>query len=69
MAPTPLNKQATVTSNTSALTAATSLEKNTVLEQLLAAHPELIEEAEDLASGLVAWVRQAGILRLSPGSS
>jgi hypothetical protein len=45
------NSQDTITSNTSVLAVATPLEKNTVLEQLLAAHLDLIEEAEGLASG------------------
>ena len=48
MAPTPLNRPATVTGDTSALAGATSLEKNTVLERLLVTHPELIEGVENL---------------------
>lgn len=48
------NSQDTITSNTSVLAAAKPLEKNTVLEQLLAAHLDLIEEAEGLASGLMS---------------
>ncbi len=54
MAPTPHNRQATVDSDTSVLAVATSLEKNTVLEQILGAHSELIEEAEGLVSGLLS---------------
>jgi len=57
MAPTPNNRQANVDSDTSVLAVATSLEKNTVLERLLAAHPELFEEAKGLASRLMSSAR------------
>jgi len=53
MAFTPLDRQATVPGDTSVVAAATSHEKARVLEQLLAAHPELVEEAEGLVSALL----------------
>ncbi|MCP4960301.1 MAG: hypothetical protein GY925_13665 [Actinomycetia bacterium] len=48
------DSQDSITSNASVLAVATPLEKNTVLEQLLAAHLDLIDEAEGLASGLLS---------------
>jgi len=53
MAPTPLNNQATTTGDSPVLAAATPHEKNIALERLLAAHPELVEETEDLVSALM----------------
>lgn len=50
---TPLNNRATATGDSPVLAAATPHEKNTVIERLLAAHPELVEEAEDLVSALM----------------
>lgn len=53
MALTPLDNQSAVRDETSVLAATTSQEKATVLEQLLAAHPELVEEAEGLAGAVL----------------
>jgi hypothetical protein len=50
---TPLTKRATTTGDSPVLAAATPHEKSIVLEQLLAAHPELVEETEDLVSALM----------------
>ncbi|MDH3683824.1 MAG: hypothetical protein OEV40_28205 [Acidimicrobiia bacterium] len=53
MATTPLNNQATTTGDSPVLAAATPHEKNIVFERLLVAHPELVEETEDLISALM----------------
>ncbi|MCP3936395.1 MAG: hypothetical protein GY708_13595 [Actinomycetia bacterium] len=57
---TPQDMPAAMNDDTAVLEAATSLEKNTVLERILGAHPELIEEAEGLVSGLLSSASAEG---------